>query len=117
MLSSLTLKFCLKKSVCLLPDRVTQPRGRVKPFDDSALLPATSQKDGYSGGPFVLILFGAGFDVELSGSAGVLAYFFFTYYLFRTTLCLLVQLVGLPLFLIGFGPFLCHANSFPRYFR
>ena len=42
----------------------------------------------------------------LSGSAGVLAYFSFACSLFRTTLRLLVQLVGLPLFFIGFGPFL-----------
>jgi hypothetical protein len=57
--------------------------------------------------------FGWEFDVELSGSAWVLAYSFFARSLLRTTLWLLVQLVGLPLFLIGFGPFLCHANSLP----
>jgi len=51
---------------------------------------------------------------NLSGSAGVLAYFSFACSLFRTTLWLLVQLVGLPLFSIGFGPFLSHANSLPQ---
>jgi hypothetical protein len=38
----------------------------------------------------------------LSGSAGVLAYFFLAYYLFATTLCLVVHLVSLPLLFIGF---------------
>ena len=50
----------------------------------------------------------AGLDVGLSGSAGVLGYFFFAYYLFGTTVRFLVQLVGLPLFFIGFSPILCH---------
>jgi len=56
----------------------------------------------------------AGLDVGLSGSAGVLGYFFFAYYLFGTTVRFLVQLVGLPLFFIGFSPILCHANSLPQ---
>jgi hypothetical protein len=50
----------------------------------------------------------------LSGSAGVLAYFFLAYYLFATTLCLVVHLVGLPLLFIGLGSFLCHADSLPQ---
>jgi hypothetical protein len=50
----------------------------------------------------------------LSGPAGGLAYSFLAYYLFGTTLCLVVHSVGLSLLLIGFGPFLCHTNSLPQ---
>jgi len=46
----------------------------------------------------------------LSGSAGVLAYFFLAYYLLGTTLWLVVHFVGLPLLFIGFCSFLCHAT-------
>jgi hypothetical protein len=50
----------------------------------------------------------------LSGSAGVLAYSFLAYYLFGTTLCLVVHSVGLSLLFIGLCSFLCHADSFPQ---
>ena len=55
-------------------------------------------------------------DVELSGSAGVLAHFPFARPLFRATLGFLVQLVGLPLFFIGFVRFL-DKPTVSRYFR
>jgi len=50
----------------------------------------------------------------LSGPAGGLAYSFLAYYLFGTTLCLVVHFVGLPLLFIGSCSFLCHADSFPQ---
>jgi hypothetical protein len=49
-------------------------------------------------------------SLELRGSTGVLAYCFLTCSLFRTTLRLLLQLVGLPLRLIGLCPFHCHVR-------
>jgi hypothetical protein len=50
----------------------------------------------------------------LSGSAGVLAYSFLAYYLFGTTLCLVVHSVGLSLLFLGLCSFLCHAKSLPQ---
>ena len=53
----------------------------------------------------------AGRSVELRGSTGVLAYFCFACFLLGTALRLLVQIIGLPLYVVGLCAFLRHAMS------
>ena len=70
---------------------------------------ASTQKEGYLSG-FLPQVSRAGFAVGLRGSAEVLAYFSLACSLLRTTLQLLVQLIGLPLCFIGLCAFGRHAS-------